>query len=696
MSLQALRSIEISTPLGGDQLLFHQMSGAEELGRLFQYVVDVVSSDEAIDPYQLLGENVTLRLDAQEDAPRYFNGYVSRMTQVGRLGGQAHYRFELRPWLWFLTRTSDCRIFQEMTVPDIILQVFRDHGFTDFESSLSETYRTWEYCVQYRETDFNFVSRLMEQEGIYYYFKHEDGKHTLVLSDALSAHATIPGYEEIPYIPPDESEIEDRECVSDWSFTREVMSGAYALQDYDFKLPRTNLLSASSAPAGHSGDAFEVYDYPGEYMAASEGEQYARLRLQEIAARHERKRAQANARGITPGALFTLADHPRDDQNAEHLIVAASYVMHAANYESGGPSGGPTFECSFEALVSSCPFRSARTTPKPAVQGPQTAVVVGKSGEEIWTDEFGRVKVHFHWDRYGQADETSSCWVRVAQVWAGKGWGGMQLPRIGQEVLVEFLEGDPDRPIITGRVYNGVNTPPYELPSSQTISTVKSNSSKGGGGFNELRFEDKKDEEQIFVHAQKNLDVRVLNDRFETVMNDRHTVVENDRKDHVKNERHETVDSNHFEKIGADRHLSIEGAELVEIQGKKSLTVAGDVAEEFQSNHHEKVTGSYYLQGDVIVIEGNTNVTIKVGDSYIAIESSGIKIGTSGDIELEGTNIANTAQAEFSAEGSASASVVGSGELTLESSGNTSVSGAMVKVEGSGMAEIKGGLVKIN
>lgn len=695
MSLQALRSIEIATPLEDDLFLFDQMSGSEELGRPFQYSVDLLSQNESIEVNDLLGENVTVRLDATEEEPRFFNGYVSQMAQLGRKGGLAHYRIELRPWLWFLTRAADCRIFQSMTVPDIVKQVFRDHGFTDFEEQLSGTYRNWEYCVQYRETDFNFVSRLLEQEGIYYYFKHEDGSHTLVLSDALAAHTTRDGYEEIPYIPPDESDLEDRECVSDWLFTREVMTGTYALKDFDFKLPRTDLLAKLSQPKEHSAANFEVYDYPGEYVESSEGDEYVKVRLQEIQARFERVHGSSNARGLVPGMLFSLIDHPRSDQNREYLVVSTAYALHGASYESGGDGGGPTFSCDFQTLSSDCPYRSARITPKPAVQGPQTATVVGKAGEEIWTDEFGRVKVQFPWDRYGAADENSSCWIRVSHSCAGKGWGAIQIPRIGQEVIIEFLEGDPDRPIISGRVYNGANGVPYPLPEQQTISTMKSNSSKGGGGFNEIRMEDKKDEEQIFIHAQKNFDLRVGNDRFESVIHDRHTVVDNDRFDHVKNDRHVTIDNHHQESIGGDRNLSVTGADKVEITGQKSVTVGGDVAEEVAGNHHEAVAGNYFLEGDTIVIEGMTNITLKVGGSSIAISSSGIKIATSGDVAVEGTNISNAASAEFAAEGGASAGVSAGGPLNLEGGGPATLKGAMTKVEG-GITEIKGGLVKIN
>jgi type VI secretion system secreted protein VgrG len=292
-------------------------------------------------------------------------------------------------------------------------------------------------------------------------------------------------------------------------------------------------------------------------------------------------------------------------------------------------------------------------------------MVVGPSGEEIYTDEYGRVKVQFHWDREGKADDNSSCWIRVAQVWAGKNWGAMYIPRIGQEVIVEFLEGDPDRPIITGRVYNDKAMPPYELPSEKTKSTIKSNSSKGGGGFNEIRFEDKKGDEQIFIHAEKNLDVRVKNDRFETVVNNRHLHVEKDKFEHIDNNRSETVDADHKEEIGKDRHLSVKGKEAKEITGSMSLTVKGDVIEVFKANHSEQTTSDYYLKAKNVVIEGLQNITLSVGGSYIAIEPAGIEIKTSGQLKIEGTTV----------------DVKGS---------------AKTSIDGGAMTEVKGGIVKIN
>ena len=679
--LQETREIEVSTPLGDDVLLFQRMTATEQLARLFEYQLDLISSDANIKLEDLLGQNVTVRLKTG-DKSRFFNGYVSRFCLVGMAENMYSYQVTLRPWLWFLTRTADCRIFQKQKAPDIIKQIFRDHGFSDFEEKLSATYREWEYCVQYRETDFNFVSRLMEQEGIYYYFKHEDGKHTLVIADSIEAHEAVANYEKVPYFPYQEKLRRERDHIFDWLVVQEVQPGIYALNDFDFEKPKADLNAKLKQPYGHVVDQFEVYDYPGEYNEKSDGDEYVRKRVEELHAQYEQVQGQGNARGLAVGGLFTLTQFPREDQNKEYLITTATYELQSDEYGSAKAIGTEQiFMSSFTAIDSAQPYRAPRITPKPVVQGPQTAIVVGPKGEEIHTDKHGRVKVQFHWDRQGKADENSSCFVRVSHAWAGKNWGAIALPRIGQEVIVDFLEGDPDQPIITGRVYNEINKPPYDLPNKATISTFKTNSSKGGEGFNEFRFEDKKGEEQIFIHAEKNMDIRVKNDRFETIGHDRNLVVENDKKEHIKNERHEQVDSHHMEKIGGDRNLKVEGKEAKEVGGSLSLKVSDDVIEEFGANHSSQVSSDYYVKASNIVIEGTTNVTVQVGQSYIAIESGGIKIGTPGTIELEATST-------LSAKGTAG--------VTVESPATTDVKGTMTTVSGDAVLTLEGGLVKIN
>jgi len=665
---QENREIEIATPLGKDVLLLTRMSGTEQLGRPFRFDLELASEDDQIKAEDIVGQNVTIRLNLSEDNTRYFNGFISSFTQMLTKGGLACYQATMVPWLWFLTRTADCRIFQEKKIPEIIEQVFGDLGFSsDYDTAdLKGDYRKWEYCVQYRETDFNFVSRLMEQEGIYYFFKHENGKHSLALIDTADAHEPYSDIEELEYHPAGKG-TKTEECVSDWVVRTHLQPGSYALKDFNFETTKTEMLVRAISERKHAHATFEIYDYPGEYTVVKpDGEDYARKRIEELQAQYEVVSAISDARSICTGYTFKLINHPRDDQNKKYLITSANYNIDAGGFYSGGQTDGEcTYSCSFTAIDAKQPFRSPRITPKPSIPGPQTAMVVGPAGEEICADEYGRVKVQFHWDREGIADENSSCWIRVAQVWAGKNWGAMYIPRIGQEVIIEFLEGDPDRPIITGRVYNDKAMPPYVPKTNPTISTLKSNSSKGGGGFNEIRFEDKKGDEQVFIHAEKNLDVRVKNDRFETVIDNRHLHVEKDKFEHVENNRSELVDADHKEEIGKDRHLNVKGKEAKEVGKSLSLTVKGDVAEVFKKNHSEQTTKNYYLKAQNIVIEGMQNITLSVGGSYIAIESASIEIKTSGQLKIEGTT------------------------TDVKGSAKTSIAGGA-------MTEVKGGIVKIN
>ena len=491
-------------------------------------------------------------------------------------------------------------------MPDILKQVFRDRGFSDFDDRLKGEYRVWEYCVQYRETDFNFVSRLMEQEGIYYFFEHGKNSHTLVLADSYSAHASVPDYEKLPYYPLAAGQRRERDHLFDWSISQQVQPGKFAITDYDFKSPKANLLAEDKTARDHALSGFEIYDYPGEYVAQAEGKQYVQVRNEEMHAQYEMARAAGDARGLVAGALFKLDNHPRDDQNREYLIVSATYQLESDEYTPGGASAAEPFRIELSAMDAKTTFRPRRMTPKPMVQGPQTAVVVGKSGEEIWCDEFGRVKVKFHWDRYAAGDETSSCWVRVAQVWAGAKWGSMHIPRMGQEVIVDFLEGDPDRPIITGRVYNGDNMPHYALPANQTRSGWMSRSTKGGGldNFNEIRFEDKKGEEQMYIHAEKDRDIKVENDETLTVDRNRKKVVGNDEDTRIGNNRTENVGKDEDIKIGqdrmedvarnetitigADRTADVGKNETITIGGERNETVAKDENISIGGDRHRK------------------------------------------------------------------------------------------------------------
>jgi type VI secretion system secreted protein VgrG len=648
--IQANRNVAVNTALGEDEVLIKSVSISEQIGRIFQMEVELLSKNANIDFDSIVGTNSTIRLELNGDeGTRYFNGFVSRfvLTQVEQ--SYTHYHMTLVPWLWFLTRTSDCRIFQKKTVPEIIKAVFSAHGMDDFREALTGQYDPWEYCVQYRETDFNFVSRLMEHEGIYYFFEHENGKHTLVLADSPTAHKPKAGSEEIIFRPnPDGTKNDD--YIDNFVLEHEIQPGSFVLNDFNFEKPKTALQSRTDEAESHAQANFEIYDYPGEYEEVSQGKNYSQIRIQELHAQYKIARGQSNDRAVAVGTTFTLAEFPRDAWNQKYLITSTSLHITGDEFESGSQKGGDFYSCSFTAIPATVQYRAPRLTPKPLIQGPQTAIVVGPKGEEIYTDQYGRIIVQFHWDRYGKADENSSCWVRVSQAaWAGKKWGAMALPRIGHEVIVEFLEGDPDRPIVTGQVYNADCTPPYDLPANKTRTTLKSNSSKGGQGFNEIRFEDLKGKEQIFIHAEKNQDSRTKNNSYEWIGNDRHLVVKHDQIEHVENNRSETVDADHKEKIGKDRHLKVAGKEAIEIDGSHSMTVQGDVIEVFQANHSEQTTQDCYVKAMNVIIEGMSNVTIKVGGSYVAIGPDGV-----------------------------------------------SISGPQIQVDGSAMVAVKGGVVTIN
>ncbi len=595
---QKNRPIKVKTPLGDDVLMLRSMTGKEELGRLSEFNLTLLSRDDQIKLEDVLGQSLTVELTLPEGESRYFNGIVSHFSQEGEEGEFFSYKATLRPWLWLLDQTSDCRIFQEKTVPDIIKEVFRDNGFSDFEESLSGNYRTWEYCVQYRETDFNFVSRLMEQEGIYYYFMHKDGKHILKLSDSISAHEPI-AMPDVPYYPPSQNVERDEDYINKWLISRKLQPGAYSQRDFDFKNPKANLETKLTNPFNHDKSDLELYDYPGEYVTAEEGNQYARTRLEALHANYERMKGEGNVHGLYTGGLFNLSGYPREDQNREYLVVSVDYDLQSNPFETSGSGGeGDAYTCSFKVISSKQPFRSSNKTKKATVQGPQTAIVVGPPGEEIYTDEFGRVKVQFHWDRYGENNENSSCWVRISSPWAGKTWGAIHLPRIGQEVIVSFEEGDPDRPLITGRVYNADNMPPYELPANATQSGIKSRSSKGGTGdnFNEIRFEDKKGSEEVYIHAEK----------------DQNNVVENDETTDVGNDR--TEDIGNDETISIGNNLTVSVTQASKQKAKSVLIKAADFIELKVGSSSIKLTPSgIVIKATKVDVKGSAMVVIKGG-----------------------------------------------------------------------------------
>src|SRR5919198_2545377 len=469
--IQEKRFIAIDTPLGEDVLLLQGFTGSEGISRLFSFDLNLLAETSSIAFNKIVGQRVTIRIDLADESKRYINGFISRFAQSGSDRRFTHYQAEMVPWLWFLTRTADCRIFQNMTVPDIITKIFKDLGFTDFKNMLEGTFEPREYCVQYRETDFNFVSRLMEQYGIFYFFEHEEKKHTLVLANSPNAHRPCPGQEKAR-CEQLVGAVDEEDVVTSCSMEQELRPGKYALTDYNFETPSTSLAVnvASTVTVGGNGK-YEVYDYPGEYLKKGQGERLVKLRMEEEEAPHVVASGAGTCRAFTPGYRFDLVGHYAPKMDKCYVLTDVQHVASLGDsYAEGrGGNGAASYSNHFTCIPYDVPYRSPRVTPRPIVQGPQTAIVVGPGGEEIHTDKYGRVKVQFHWDREGKRNENSSCWIRVSHPWAGKGWGAVAIPRIGQEVIVDFLEGDPDQPIITGRVYNAEQMPPFGFPAGAVV-----------------------------------------------------------------------------------------------------------------------------------------------------------------------------------------------------------------------------------
>ncbi|AWV01458.1 type VI secretion system tip protein VgrG [Burkholderia sp. JP2-270] len=603
----------------GDDLKFHTLDGSDELGRLFEFRIEALADSHSLSLKDMLGKPVTVRIEQQNQSTRYLNGIVARASLAGRRA-ERYYGYELvvRPWLWLATRRSDCRIFQNKTVPEIVQEVLSTYGFP-IENHLAESYVPREYCVQYNETDAAFVSRLMEFEGIYYWFRHAEDTHTLMLSDAMSSHAALPGYETIPYIARDRTAIADEEHIDGWLPAQEVSVGKHQTTDYDYTKPRADLSSQKVDPRGHDHDSFASFEWPGGYRDDAPGAHYSRVRLEEQQAEHERASADTDVRGAAPGYLFTLAHCPRADQNREYLIVRCQYRFQENAYASDQGAEAVVHQTMMLVQPSSLPFRSSRETPRPRTNGPQTATVVGPPGEEIWTDQYGRVKLQFRWDRYGQSNQDSSCWVRVSSPWAGGGFGGVQIPRVGDEVVVDFLNGDPDEPIVTGRVYNGEKMPPWGLPGSATQSGLLSRSSPGGTTehANAFRFEDKKGAEQLWMHAERNFDAETEADHSLSVGHDHTHTVGNDETMQVKNNRQRSVGQNETVNIGQNRVAQIGANETHGVVGNRTRTVGQNETVTIAANRDATIGGIH----NETVAKGKTETigegkTLNVGQLY--------------------------------------------------------------------------------
>ena len=609
------RMLALATKAGLNTLVLQRFTGREELSKLFEYQLDMVSERSDIKALDMLGTNATVTLELPGgQGSRHFNGYISRFTVLGEVPTPAfksgvgfQYQAILSPWLWFLTRTSTSQVFCDKSYKDVIEQVLsRWSALKSCSYEIDGETEIREFFVQYRETDFNFFSRLAEQAGLYYYFVHENGKHKLVVVNSLSKLKAAPGLEKMDFKP----ESRDTASVTGWHHSAEIQPGAYSIDDFNPVKPKTALVKVAAMERGHMNAGFEFYDYPGEYTEPIWGEKYSKIRMEELYCRHEIGRCATEQRTVQVGFKFTLVHHPVAAQNREYLVIGHDFV--AVNNLSASQSGdGASFSSDVTVIPAATQFRAARVTPKPSIAGLQTAYVVGPAGEEIYTDKLGRIRVRFHWDRYAKGNASDSCWLRVSQPISGKGWGSMHLPRIGHEVVVSFLEGDPDRPIVIGSVPNGDAVPPYELPANRTFTGLKTRSFGGGNDqFNELRFDDKGGAEQVYLQAQYNLDVRVKNDSREYIGNDAHRIVSKDL----------------FEKLGASHHVDLTGDQNSKIGGSLSFNVTQDAHIKAMKILGDAGQEVHLKAGMKLVLEAGVQISIKAGGSFIDIGPAGISI----------------------------------------------------------------------
>ena len=692
----ARKVMEIKTGSGGDFLVIG-MEGNEELGRLSEYRVrlvgelDMLDKPKDVDFDALLGTTATVTMKIDDDHPRHFNGYITRMQQGDQMGRFETFTATLKPWLWFATRTVNSKVFQKQSVKEIVSDVLKVYS-TDVEWRLisASLYPKLDYCIQYQESDFDFVSRLLEHVGIYYFFEHTDSKHTMVLIDAMAKHKSKPIKDPISW----GNTMKYSWTAINWRVGQEVRSAKTVVRDFDYLAPATEIKGeeTSTASTAKLGDS-EVFEFMGKAVqnsvkdeaqaqpAADAATQRAKMLMQELTSLAETATATTNAYDVSVGTTFKLSNHPRGEENVNYLIVSANYRMEFADHEAvddlkqGRKTSG--FLCDFVVnSMSAGDFRAARKTPKPRIYGPQTATVVGKSGNEIETDKHGRIKVQFHWDRKGEKNENSSCWVRVAQPWAGKGYGMFGLPRLGHEVVVQFLDGDPDYPLVTGSVYNNDNMPAWKLPDQATVSGVKTQSSKEGTAklANELRFDDKKDKEYIWFHAEKDFHRLVEHDAFDWVGNNESVKVVLTRKEVIGENWFMDITKDVMHNMGKDLHVK----------------VAGDIFYTGGATYQLKLEKDYSAKigGDLGVDVGGKTQLKSMGD--IALQSTtgklSLKAGDAGDLLAEGMTIKIKGATTVAIEGGVQVSLKAGGSFVDIGPSGVSIVGAMVMINSGGAA----------
>jgi type VI secretion system secreted protein VgrG len=706
------RDILVTSALPAGTLLLESFNGQETLGKPYCYDLTLLSDNSNIAMDEVLGQPLAIRIEIQPGRYRYFHGIVTYFAKIGLTMSRTRYRAIVNPKLSLFSYTRDCRIMNEegQTALTIVSDCLAQRGFTDLDlGSVSKDHlRTREYCLQYRETDLHFIQRLLEEEGIYYFFKHEENKHTMVLANALAAHAKVPGYESIRYLPKQHKQAREEEHFWALSVSGALYPGDYTVvQGYDYTKTRPTqvLFGKETSTASQPGTDFEDYDYPGGLSIAAEAEEEALIREETDHIGNTHIEVQGNTMGLGVGNLVKLIKSPldaslynpfwsQDDLEKDYIITSAIYAFSINQFETGdaGKSDKP-FTATYTLIDSQTQIRPERAAIKPRIEGPQTAVVVGPSGEEIYTDQYGRVKVQFDWDRLGQNDEESSCWIRVAQIWAGKQWGAMHIPRIGHEVIVEFLDGDPDRPIITGRVYNNDNMPPYSLPDNKTQSGIKSRSSKDGSAsnFNEICFEDKKGEEKVNLQAEKDLDILVKNDETRTVDHNRTKTVKHDETTHITHNRTEDV--------GNDEKITILGNRTEIVSKDESITISGNRSENVTKDENITISGNRtetVSKNETISINGARLVGISKSDTLTV--SSGRKQSITGDDQVTVTKklVLDAGEEVVIKTGQASITMKKDGTIVLSGKDISLKASGKIDETASGTVTIKGSKVSAN
>ncbi|KIH85994.1 type VI secretion system Vgr family protein [Pseudomonas batumici] len=579
-----------------------ELTGREGLSQLFEYQLTVSCANDGLQVDDLLGRPLALSLGVeapQEPQVRHIHGYITAFSATGWVKRQACYRLSLRPWLWLLTQSRRQRIFQNLTLKQILEEVFSDYPASiDWQVECLEP---MEYCVQFDESDFAFFSRLLEEAGFYYFFDHQPKDHLLVIADSMDAHKPVRHLAEMSYRP---NQDKVPGSMQRWESHGELRPGVFSLVDFDFTKAsnrEASVLSVSQAAAATPRHGnFRQEGFPGRFSSGKSVEALAQIQLEAAHARQQWRQGVSQSLYLVPGQWFTLVDHPRAEQNGDYLIVATTLQFDTTTEP----------RCEVEAIPTTQVFRAPLQTVRPLIAGPQTAFVVGKEGDPIWVDKYGRIKVQFHWDSSERRNEDCSCWVRVAQPLAGKRWGALFVPRVGQEVVVEFLGGNPDRPVVTAGLYNAGHRPPWELPAEAARSGLKSQSLGEEGVYNELRFDDKAGREQLLIHAGRNQDLTVRNDAFASIGNDWHLTVGANQLLKVKNDLHESVGGSRNSRVDADQSLDIGGDSHCKVAGQWQST-ATDM--------------DFKAHGE-LVLEAGKSLTLKVGASTLVLSASGVAI----------------------------------------------------------------------